>query len=71
MDNICPYCGNELLKGFIDGGKYCFKWHDENMSFLEKHTIFGGEILSDNNIVICYRCKICNRIIINLDELRK
>ncbi|MCT4619105.1 MAG: PF20097 family protein [Marinisporobacter sp.] len=64
----CPYCKNELIKGFIYSGRYSFKWHDENAGLLERVTVFGGEVLSDNIKVICYRCKNCNKIIIDLNE---
>lgn len=66
----CPYCKNELTKGFIDSGRYSFKWHDENMGLLEKVTVFGGEVLSANARVKCYRCKNCNKIIIDLDDCK-
>lgn len=71
MDNVCPYCNNELVKGFVDGGKFFFRWHDEKMGFFEKNTIFGGEVLSESNLIKSYRCRICNKIIINLNELDK
>jgi hypothetical protein len=32
----CPYCKNELIKGFIYSGRYSFKWHDENAGLLER-----------------------------------
>jgi len=69
MKSECPYCKNELIKGFIRSGKYSFKWHDKNIGLLEKATVFGGEVLSNNTLVKCYRCKNCNKIIIDLDKL--
>ncbi|WP_442870164.1 PF20097 family protein [Anaerosolibacter sp.] len=39
------------------------------MSLFEKYTVFGGEFISENPKVSCYRCKNCNKIIIDLDEL--
>ncbi|SNS99025.1 hypothetical protein SAMN05446037_10322 [Anaerovirgula multivorans] len=69
MDLNCPYCNNELIEGFIRGGRYTFKWYTENMSFIAKHTEFGGEIISENPKVKCYRCKSCNKIIIDIDGL--
>lgn len=71
MNELCPYCNNKLTKGYIDGGKFFLRWHNEKMGFLEKHTIFGGEILSESNLVESYRCKTCNKIIIDLDQIKK
>ncbi|MCT4619861.1 MAG: PF20097 family protein [Marinisporobacter sp.] len=64
-----PYCKNELIKGFFYSGGCSFKWHDENAGLLERTIGFGGEIVSHNEKVICYRCKNCNKIIIDLNEL--
>lgn len=69
MENICPYCKSDLIAGFIDGGKFAFKWHSENPSFLEKHTVFGGEKLAQNPFIKCFRCANCNKIIIDLNTL--
>lgn len=69
MELECPYCKTKLVKGFINSGRYSFKWHDENLNLIEKYTVFGGEVLSDNTQIKCYRCKNCNKIIIDLDEI--
>lgn len=69
MEIICPYCKNEMVKGWIDGGRYSFKWHNENLGTLEKYTVFGGEIISEKNLIQCFRCKECNKIIIDLDKI--
>lgn len=65
----CPYCNSNLIEGYIDGGRYSFKWHNKDMNFFEKYTMFGGEILSENPRGKCFRCKDCNKIIIDLNEL--
>lgn len=69
MKTECPYCKSKLVKGFIHGGRYVFKWHEENAGLLEKVTVFGGETLHVNPQVSCYRCKNCDKIIIDLKEL--
>lgn len=67
----CPYCKCDLIEGFIDSGKFSLRWHDENAGFFEKNTAFGGEVLCNNTSLIkCYRCKSCNKIIIDLNELK-
>lgn len=69
----CPYCKCDLIEGFIDSPKCSLRWCNENAGFLEKYTIFGGETLYNNNspLIKCYRCKNCNKIIIDLNELEK
>lgn len=39
------------------------------MGLLEKVTAFGGEVLSHDLMIQCYRCKNCNKIIIDLNVL--
>lgn len=70
MSLVCPYCKSKMLKGFLKSGRYNFKWHDENAGFIEKNTIFGGEIISNMNLVSAYRCKGCNKIIIDLETVK-
>ncbi len=41
------------------------------MSLIEKITVFGGEVLSQNPKVKCHRCKNCNKIIIDLNGLKQ
>lgn len=65
----CPYCNTDLIEGFIEGGRYSFKWHNKDMNFIEKYTVFGGEVLYGDRLVKCFRCKNCNKIIIDLNEL--
>ncbi|MCC5912645.1 MAG: hypothetical protein JJT76_19685 [Clostridiaceae bacterium] len=65
----CPYCNSDLIEGYIDGGKYSLKWRDKDINFFQKHTTFGGEVLSEDPMAKCFRCKNCNKIIIDLNEL--
>ena len=69
----CPYCECDLIDGFIDTPKFSLRWHNENVGVFEKYTAFGGETLCNNNspLIKCYRCKSCNKIIIDLNELEK
>lgn len=69
----CPYCKCDLIEGFIDNGRFSLRWHDKDAGFLEKNSVFGGETLCNNasNVIKCYRCKNCNKIIIDLNELDK
>ena len=65
----CPYCKAQLTEGFIYGGRYSFKWYSEDMSFIAKNIGFGGDVLSENPKVKCFRCKSCNKVIIDLNVL--
>nr|WP_300005423.1 PF20097 family protein [Tissierella sp.] len=67
MELKCPYCNSDLIEGYIDSGRYSFKWHDKEMGFVERHTVFGGEVLSNKSRIDCLRCEKCNKIIIDLD----
>ena len=46
MELVCPYCNSSLIQGFIDSGRYSFKWHNNKSNIIEKYTVFGGEVLS-------------------------
>jgi len=69
MELECPYCKSDLIEGYIDSGRYVFKWHNNDMKLIEKITVFGGETLSVNPRIKSYRCKNCNKIIVDLNEL--
>lgn len=66
----CPYCKGQLAKGFIGNFHNCsFRWYEEKLKFLEQLTAFGGEKLSTTIKLESYRCRDCNKIIIDLDEI--
>lgn len=69
MQLECPYCKNGLRKGFIEAWKAHLKWKYENTNLFEKYTELGGEFLNNSSRISGYRCKNCNKIIIDLDEL--
>lgn len=73
MELKCPYCNSDLIEGFIDSPKCSLRWHNKNAGFFEKYTVFGGEVLCNHNsdLIKCYRCKNCNKLIIDLNELDK
>lgn len=68
MELKCPYCKSDLVEGFIGGQRYFLKWYDKDISFVEKYTIMGGEIVCGCSRIKSYRCINCNKIIIDLDE---
>jgi len=73
----CPYCGKEMLPGFIYGGSYgvnhSLRWLPENKKptlaalELEAETI-SKSTFSSQPKAKCYKCVYCNKIIIDLDE---
>ena len=69
MELKCPYCKSDLIQGFIDSGRYSFKWHNKELTIIEKCTVFGGEVLSCSDKIKSYRCKNCNKIIVDLNEI--
>ncbi len=69
MELVCPYCSSNLIQGFIDSGRYSFKWHNEEMKIIEKYTVLGGEVLSYKSKIKSYRCNNCNKIIIDLSSI--
>ena len=72
MELKCPYCESDLIEGFIDAPRCVFRWINKDDGFLE-FSIFGGETLCNNTppFLKCCRCKNCNKIIIDLNELPK
>ncbi|GAA0117283.1 PF20097 family protein [Clostridium senegalense] len=66
----CPYCNEPLIRGFIHSGRHSFKWHNDNAGLKEKFTVFGGEVLSNNTMVKCFRCIKCGKIIIDLYDCK-
>lgn len=69
MELVCPYCSSNLIQGFIDSGRYSFKWHNKEQNIIEKYTVLGGEVLSRKSKIISYRCNNCNKIIIDLNSI--
>ncbi|OZV13758.1 hypothetical protein CIW83_02125 [Tissierella sp. P1] len=68
----CPYCGEEMKRGFIYGDRYSLKWIPEEK---DKGLIFQwfarGIKLSDasmNNSVESFCCKNCKKIIIDVEN---
>ncbi len=43
MELVCPYCNSKLIQGFIDSGKYSFKWHNKKLKIIEKYKVLGGK----------------------------
>ncbi len=37
----CPYCKSDLIEGFINSGRYSFKWHNKDVNFIEKYTVYN------------------------------
>lgn len=73
----CPYCGEELISGFIYGGSYgvnhSLKWLPETKKPTLEALELESEIISKNSYfsepkVKCYKCSSCRKIIINLNE---
>lgn len=68
MELKCPYCKSDLTEGHINCGRFGFRWFNKNLNFIEKYTVFGGELLCAYEKIKSYRCKNCNKIIIDFNE---
>lgn len=74
IDNICPYCGNEMQLGYMGGVRYQLEWIPEGkrqrVTLLTKNT--GIPLHKFNWIkyhkVYAYRCDKCNVIIMSGDS---
>lgn len=71
----CPYCNEEMIKGFLYGDRYALKWLPEN-----KKLLFGiwakGGIKVDSHSSSLYRsraetnmCHSCQKMIIDLNQI--
>ena len=71
----CPYCNNEMKKGYIGSRREVLSWTPENerKDFniwavsphgvkLGKYSVFSG------SKVISYCCESCNKVIIDVNE---
>lgn len=66
----CPYCNNEMVKGVVEAGRAPLKWIEDGgkiglanriaIAVDEKHIIAQGRNIES------YKCKACNKIVINL-----
>lgn len=45
MELVCPYCSSNLIQGFIDRGKYSFKWHNKELKIIESIQYWVGSII--------------------------
>lgn len=73
----CPYCGKELIPGFIYGGSYgvdhSLRWLPENKKptlaamELESETLSKNSFLSQPSVK-AYKCAYCRKMIIDLNE---
>ena len=50
----CPICQGMAFKNGTLKGKYDVKVVEEDAGFVEKNTIFGGELI---NVKICTNCR--------------
>lgn len=65
----CPYCGNEMINGFVQGSRGFF-------FAVEKHSVWfwpdrskGEFLLSSNNFTVptcaAYHCSNCKKVILD------
>lgn len=69
----CPYCGKEMVKGYIYGDRYRLKWLPEDKKLLMGIWANGGVSLGTAGIlgrpkVETYMCESCKKLIIDTVE---
>ncbi len=70
----CPYCGEHMNRGIIQGGRFSYKWiaEEENQSSLPKLFSKGIKLtdpLMEHGITAFY-CADCEKIVIDLKGKR-
>ncbi|MBW6411066.1 PF20097 family protein [Clostridium weizhouense] len=67
----CPYCSNEMIKGYIYGDRYMLKWLPEEKDLFLGIWANGGielgkrEGLIGRAAVEASMCQSCNKLIID------
>lgn len=68
----CPYCGEKMKRGFINGDRYSLKWIPEEkdkgplLQWLSK-GIKLADVFADNGIE-SFCCENCKKIIIDIEN---
>lgn len=69
----CPYCGEEMIKGYIYGDRYKLKWMPEDKKLLLGIWAMDGIKLGEGGnfgrarAKSCF-CHSCNKLIIDINE---
>ncbi len=65
----CPYCNQELKKGYIYGDRYALKWLEAEKNLFLGLFVKGGLIVSDHKSmrpkVLAYNCEVCKKMIVD------
>ncbi|MBU5676857.1 hypothetical protein KQI88_10545 [Alkaliphilus sp. MSJ-5] len=71
----CPYCNQNMEKGFINGDRYSLKWIEESRNKGTIVSVFQKGIkLTDawsSNQLETYYCKGCKKMIIDVSDKLK
>ncbi len=69
---ICPWCGKEMTKGYLLGGRDAMCWSEEKpgavfgSAFLDTVQIRDEGLLS--NYKTCWHCIPCRRLVVDVPE---
>lgn len=68
----CPWCGGDMVKGYLRGGRDSVYWSDEKPGFLRGFNTVqvadeGG--LFSNDYKVCWFCKNCRKIFFDTANL--
>ena len=66
----CPYCGNEMINGFIQSSRGVFFATEEHSAWFLPNTSKGEFFISSNNwtaptCVASYHCSDCKKVVID------
>lgn len=71
----CPYCHQNMVKGFINGDRYSLKWIEESRNRGSIISVFQKGLKLTNawnsNQLEVYYCKDCKKMIINVNNKLK
>lgn len=71
---ICPYCENEMQKGWVDQERFSLKWIPaEKRSFMEmllQANVIQLTSLSQGGRVIMYHCADCKKFIVDENDIK-
>ena len=71
-DMVCPWCGKEMTKGYLTGGRDVICWSAEKpgtffgSAFLDTVQIRDESLLS--NYKTCWHCIPCRRLVVDVPE---
>jgi len=70
----CPYCKNEMIKGYLYGERYALKWMSADKGLIADTFVSRDSIKLESNTfwgrqrAKAFRCTSCNKLIIDIND---